>query len=397
MNIGELFVTLGVKGKGLGTLKDVAKMVGNLPVDAAAAIAGMAGISLELGKMAQEAMATSVAFQAFSNQTGLSWQQLQRWQIVAEQANVSTESVASSVTTLERNLAEIRLGRGNIAPFQMLGIGVGPGTNAFAVLDQLRQKIRGLNPATATNMITQMGLSPEMMNVLRLSDRQFAEFGARIHGINDQQQQDFLKTKLAVTQLGQAFRYTMFGIVSDFAQAWEKASQFRDILKVLGVAAAAAAIYFFPLTSAMAALILVLDDLAVYFVGGHSLTGEGVKGLKKFFTDLGDQVRNMTWIQRLVFFESILSKIAITAEKLSSLASGNILPLLGDLAPAGMSIARKEWGALRDMFSGGGDRNMENHISINVHSDGPLDAPGWGDVAHMVRKSVENAHLQLNN
>lgn len=397
MNIGELFVTLGVKGKGLGTLKDVAKMVGNLPVDAAAAIAGMAGISLELGKMAEEAMATSVAFQAFTNQTGLSWQQLQRWEIVAEQANVSTQAMASSISTLERNLAEIRLGRGNIAPFQMLGIGVQPGTDAFTVMEKLRDRIKGLNPATATNMITQMGLSPEMMNVLRLSDRQFAEFGARVHGINEQQQQDFLKTKLTVVQLGQSFRYAMFGIISDFSQAWERASQFRDILKVIGVAAAAAAIYFFPLTASLAALILVLDDLAVYFVGGHSLTGEGVKGLKKFFKDLGEQVQNMTWIQRLVFFESILAKIAGTAEKLSSLASGNILPLLGDLAPAGMAIARSEFGALRNLFGGGGDRNMDNHININVHSAGPLDAPGWGDVAHMVKKSVEDAHLQLNN
>jgi hypothetical protein len=390
VNIGELFVTLGVKGRGLGTLKDVAKMVANLPVDAAAAIAGMAGISLELGKMAEEAMATSVAFQMFSNQTGLSWQQLQRWQIVAEQANVSTQTMASSISQLERNIAEIRLGRGNIAPFQMLGIGVGPGQTAFGVLEQLRDKIKGINPATATNLISQMGLSPELMNVLRLTDRQFAEFASHVHGINERQQRDFLNAKLSITQLGQAFRYTMFGIISDLEEAWEKASKFKEAIKILGIAAAGAAIYFFPLTAALAALLLVLDDLAVYSVGGRSLFGEGIKGFDKFIRDLTGQ-HDFSILDKLSHLADIIERI----QKASYNAGASTRQLFEEIFHGGLS------GTLAMIRSGErpqtGDRNMENHINIHVNNDGPLDAPGWGDVAHMVRKSVEDAHLQLNN
>jgi hypothetical protein len=386
LNIGELFVTLGVKGQGLGTLKDVAKTFANLPVDAAAAIAGMAGISLELGKMAEEAMHTAVAFQMFSNQTGLSWQQLQRWQIVAEQANVSAESVATSISTLERNLAEIRLGRGNIAPFQMLGIS--PQQNAFAVLEQLRKRIQGLNPATATNMITQMGLSPDMINVLKLTDQQFEAFANHVHGLNERQEQDFLKSKLAIVQLGQAFRYTMFGILSDFSEAIQKSTQFKGVLIALGLVAAAAAIYFFPLTAAVLGLILVLDDLAVYFTGGKSLTGLGVKGLKKFFGDFASQFENASWLGKFMLFESILSKVASAAEKLSGLASGNILPVLGDILGPGVSLAKAE---AQKIY------NLTTNVHVNAHGTGGALDPGWVDVAHMIKKSVESAHLQLNN
>jgi hypothetical protein len=387
LNIGELFVTLGVKGQGLGTLKDVAKTIANLPVDAAAAIAGMAGISLELGKMAEEAMKMAVSFQSFTNQTGLSWQELQKWQLVAEQANVSAETVASSVNTLERNLAEIRLGRGNIAPFQMLGIS--PQQNAFAVIEQLRQRIKGINPATATNLISQMGMSPDMMNVLRLTDRQFDDFASHVHGINERQEKDFLRAKLAVTQLGEAFRYTMFSIISNLTEAYEKVEKFRNILIAVGVVALAAAAYFFPITASIAALILVLDDLAVYFTGGKSITGLGVQGLKKFFDDIAKTFENASWLQKFILFEDILSKIAIAAEKIGGIATGNWLPMIGDLFGPGLSMAKSE---ISKVFS--------PTTNVTVHVNGgaaTLDAPGWQDVANMLKKSVESAHYQLNN
>ncbi len=393
MNIGELFVTLGVKGKGLGTLKDVAKMVADLPVDAAAAIAGMAGISFELSKMAEEALATSVAFQAFSNQTGLSWQELQKWQNVAEQANISAQSVAQSVSTLERNLAEIRLGRGNVAPFQILGIS--PNQNAFAVIEQLRSRIKNLNPATATNLISQMGLTPDMMNVLRLTDHQFTEFANHVHGINERQQQDFLKSKLALVQLGQTFKYYIFGIIGDFSAVINKAMQFKDVMKQLGIAALALAAYFFPVTASIAALLLVLDDLAVYSVGGKSLFGEGIKGFDKFMKQLTGQ-HDFSVIDKLDHLASIMERIQKAAYGAGAGLRATIDELIG-LGPAGAIDALRH-GMLPSQREGGGDRTMNTTINLHVaNAEGGLDAPGWQSVANMIKKSVEDAHLQLNN
>ncbi len=412
MNIGELFVTLGIKGQGLGTLKEIGKTIANLPVDAAAAIAGMAGISLELSKMADQAIHTAVAFKSFGNQTGLSWKELQKWQIVAEQANVSTDAVASSVEALERNIQEIRIGRGNIAPFQMLGINP-VGQNAFQVIEQLRTRTKGINPAMATNLIAQMGLSPEMMNVLRLSDRQFAEFANRVHGINERQEQDFLKAKLTVTQFGQSFRYAMFGIVSDFVEAIQKSTQFKDTLIAIGLVAAGIAVYFFPVTAAVAALILVLDDLAVYFTGGKSLTGAGLKGLDKFMAELTgnknfsaiktfsdaidaianafDRLNNSSESAGASLRRSIQQFFGLgIADKIKAFRDGELPPQsIPSIGLAGLINSNRSLGAEGTARS--------TTVNMNIQGDGSLDAAGWSNVAHMIRKSVEDAHLQLNN
>jgi ribosomal protein S13 len=390
VNIGELFITLGVKGQGLGTLKEVSKAIADLPLDAVAAIAGMAGISFELSKMAELAMKTVVGFQMFTSETGLSWQELQKWQIVAEQANVSTESVASSISTLQRNLAEIRLGRGNIAPFQMLVIN--RRQDAFGVIEQLRQKIKGINPATATNLISQMGLSPDMMRVLQLTDRQFTEFANHVHGLNERQYKDFLQAKESLVQWEQTFRYFMFGIIAHFTEAIEKGLQFKQLLVGLGIIAGVIAVQFFPVTAAIAALILVLDDMAVYATGGKSLTGAGVKGLNKFLADLTGN-KDFSIIEKIENLATAILHLgdALLAFKHASDWAGQALH--DDLFAGGLSgLIQAIRGGTRPEY-----RNMDSVVNVHVNNQGPLDMEGWNNIGHMVKRSVQDAHLQLNN
>lgn len=83
MNIGEFFVTLGVDAETM-KVKDFVKSLSELPVEAVASIAALAGISFELTRIAEQAMAAAVGFEKFQNQTGLSGMELQRWQIVAQ-------------------------------------------------------------------------------------------------------------------------------------------------------------------------------------------------------------------------------------------------------------------------------------------------------------------------
>ena len=308
MKIGEFFVQLGVQSDSK-TLKEFTNEIANLPVSVAGGIAALIGLEYELTKLAGEAMNTAIGFQMFTNQTGLSWQELQKWQLVAAQANVSTDAVASSINALQRQMAEIHLGRGNIAPFQLLGIS--PTGTAFDVLDKLRDRIKGLDAATGTNLITQMGLSPEMINVLKLSDSEFSRLSKTVRGMTTEQEGQFLRTKQSLVQLGMAFKYAGFDIVGHFLAAFEKISpmlntvhfgflRLRDILIAL-------AIYFFPIQAAILGLLLVLDDLAVYFTGGKSITGQAIEGLKKFGAELKDafNIGNIGAITRLLNFGSM--------------------------------------------------------------------------------------------
>lgn len=364
LKVGDLFVQLGISADS-AKVKDFAKALGNLTVDAAAAIVGLAGVQYKLAQIANEAMNVAVGFQQFTAQTGLSWRELQKWQIVAEQANVSAESVASSVGALQRNLAEIRLGGGNIAPFQMLGINANQ--SAFGVLQQLRGAIKGLDNATATNMISQMGINPEMMELLTLSDEKFKELSKTVVGMNQAQSETFLKAKESLVQFGLQARYIGFGVVANLVNGFtalkERLFEIRGVLPVLGAAFAAAALYFAPITASIALLLLALEDLAVYFAGGKSVTGLAVEGLKKLASI---DFKNMNGFTKAI---SSLGPVA------AMIASAN--PLTSGVATAAKLI------------------QMSNKIDIAVHGSASADETAKA-VKKEFDKSVNEAALQTD-
>ncbi len=345
-------------------LKDFVGDLGDMHIGTLANISSVAALAAELVNLGNEAISASIGFQKFTNQTGLSWVELQKWQIVGEQANVSAETIAGSLTALQKNLAEIRLGRGNIAPFQMLGIGVNG--SAFDVLDQLRSKIKGLDAATATNLMEQMGINGDMINVLKLSNEEFAKLSHTVGGLTKDQEQQFLRTKQAVVQLGQVFKYAGFDIVSHFLGAFEKLVpllnqahfgflRLRDVLIAL-------AIYFFPVQAAIIGLLLLLDDLAVYFTGGKSLTGKGIEGLKHFAQEMKDAFN----IPNL--------------EKLTALLAGRGSFGLGGIVAAGV----------------GGAKMLANTFNINVTGAGSaVDIAN--EVTRQITRHFSNSEQELNN
>lgn len=283
MKLADFFVQIGVDADSL-KVKDLAKAVGNIPLEVAGAVAALAGLEFGIAKLAGEAMSVAVGFEAFHNQTGLSAQELQKWQVVAAQANVSAEAMNSSVVGLQKNLAEIKLGRGNLQPFLMMG--VNPRDNAFGVLSQIRKRLPGMDRTMATNLISQMGLSPEMMNVLTLSSRKFEEFGRRVRGMSAEDEQAFLKSKLALTQLGLEFKDFSFShlapLAGNFAELLSSLNNMKIVLPAIGTAAAALGLAFAPMTTAIVALIGLMDDLVAYKEGRNSLFGTIFGGIKNY-------------------------------------------------------------------------------------------------------------------
>lgn len=360
MNVGEFFVSLGFNADTV-KVKDFAQAVSSLPIDIAASIVALAGIDYELLKVTEQAMDASVAFDHFANQTGLSWQELQRWQIVAAQANVSADAVASSVTAISRQLAEIRLGRGNIAPFQILGIGTNQ--NAFQVLDQLRQRIKGLEPSMATNLLSQMGIDPAMINVLRLSNAEFAKLSHTVAGMSGNQEGSFLRAKESLVQFGLVAKYLGFDVAANLVWAFENLykvlSKFKIVMAGVAVVLAGLAAYFFPITAAILALILVLDDLSTYFQGGDSLFGLAIKGIKEL-------------VQELDPFAGKLGALGKIAGFGASLAA---------LGPVG--IGQQAVGAI--------SRVVNQSVNVQVHSTAPAH-----DVAKEVKAHIDRAASQAS-
>jgi hypothetical protein len=375
VNLEEFFVTIGFNADTI-KVKEFVGALAEMPLQAAAGIAALAGIDYQLLKIADEAINASVAFQMFGSQTGLSWQELQKWQIVAQQANVSADAVTQSVTSLQRQMAEIKLGRGNIAPFQILGID--PRQDAFSVLRQLRERLRGVEPAMATNLIQQMGIDPSMIQLLRLSNTEFEKLSKTVKGMTSGQEKVFLEAKKNLVQFRIEAQHlgieVVAPLVQDFNQLVTYIGKFVTGLRTLNVwipgvviAAAALSVAFAPITAGIIALLLVLDDLATYFRGGTSVTGLAIDGIKK----LGEALKE-----------------ALPTSVMASLARlGGVLASVASLASSPLHAAMS---AIQPATHAGTAQSVSHSVNQNVTVHVNSTAPAH-DVAKEVKAHIDRA------
>jgi uncharacterized protein YeaO (DUF488 family) len=176
MNVGELFVTLGVSAD-TAKITDFKKGLSEAIYESTAMIAALTGMSFYFQDMLTETLGTAFALQKFAMTTGLSREELQKWQIAGQMANVSAKTVAGSVMGLQQSLTLLKMTGQGAQPFMFLGIN--PNGNAFEVLNQLRDKLRNataeMRPFIASQM-EQMGVSKDMIPLLMADNQQWAEY-----------------------------------------------------------------------------------------------------------------------------------------------------------------------------------------------------------------------------
>lgn len=173
MKIGELFVALGFKADNK-KLDQFSKSINGIKKNLLLTQVAFAGAIFGLDRFVNGTLKGVVALRSLNQITGLSIKQIQKWQQAGQLADLSltAENVSNSIAKLQNNLAEIRRGKGNIAPFQLLGIDIS-GKNAFQVLESIRTNIKDIDNATAVNLIKKLGLDAKFISVLRLSNKEF--------------------------------------------------------------------------------------------------------------------------------------------------------------------------------------------------------------------------------
>lgn len=215
MKIDELFIALGVvadekKARDFFNVLDTGRQI--MLGLAATAV----GTTLSIGAMFDKTMTAAVALSNFSAATGLSSQELQRWQHAGESMGLSVDEVTSSIAALNREL-EIEKRTGGGALSSALGQ-ILPGKtildfkNAFELLEGLREGIpgKGIPAQTLSNLLVQAGLSENMGKLIRMNRGQFA--GAANAGtvFSDRDIAVMTRANAALKNLGQTISY-IFG------------------------------------------------------------------------------------------------------------------------------------------------------------------------------------------
>jgi hypothetical protein len=326
-NIGAFFVTLQIEGaRALAKLEPTLNKVAKATVGLNIALAGTA---LAFDRFVSGTVASANQVSDFVLQTELATKSLNEWASVAQKVNqgLNFNLVTQNIENLQKKLTDIQIGRGDIAPFQLLGIDV-MGKNAFQVLEQLKTQVKGLDNALATNLIEQLGLDARFLDVLRLTNAEFDELKGNF----------FLDSKqiAVVTEMGRSINNLKTTLLSLKDQAvaklapsviklfkefdnWAKKNAkeiiqvFNDIsrafgsfavsvgrvLGVLGNLAGAlfntehgasvliAAFTFLlglmrPFLLKWGLIFLILEDIAVWFQGGESAFGGFYDAIAKF-------------------------------------------------------------------------------------------------------------------
>jgi cell division protein ZapA (FtsZ GTPase activity inhibitor) len=334
LNIGEIFLRLGVKGENLEKL-------GKFKTDAHGAAGAAGSLASAAGKIDQKlkeagdrireflgplttirlqmlatvgAMtlltekASKVAFELskFTNLTGLSAQKLQEWQQAAAASNVSAEEMQTSIEGLRQASVDISLGKGNLAPWAMLGID--PRQDPFVILDQLQTKLKAFPAAMGTKLAGDLGLGGNMINFLKeaknlqavdksllLSDKEIArlkEFNILFNRIWDNAKRTMQQFGIIAQPIAEfvlkAFDRMSRAMMDGVRVVQWLGDRFKSLGPILGAIAVAVAAYFFPVTAALIATALVLEDIASYARGDDSIIGRLIERYKDFHAVLLD-------------------------------------------------------------------------------------------------------------
>jgi hypothetical protein len=377
-SIGELFIELGVKTDTAAINKvgdGVKKLRTNLLLTAGAFTGAIAG----LDRFVNSALKGVVALQNMNAQTGLSIEKLQQFQQAGQLSNLalSADQIAQSIGNVQKNLAQIKIGQGNIAPFQLLGIDVA-GADAFDVIDQLRDSIKGIDPAIATNLVSQLGLTPDFINILKLSRKEFEALGKNTF-LNKRQRADIDKVGTSIKALTLRFKALkdqavakiapqlndlvqkffkwmkdngekIVNVISSIARGFAKfasaignafdiSSRFIESIfglengiKVLAIAFGFLTLSFSPFLAGLAAIILILDDIAVFRRGGKSLIGDLVEGFK----DLPDFAKILGGATLVAGIAKISGSIGLLGKAIRGLSGLSVIlnPITAFLAAA---------------------------------------------------------------
>lgn len=285
MNVGDFFVALGLKvdSKDHATLNKFVQSLGNLDLASIAAVAGLGALAYSFEKVYSSAMEAALGVHGFEVQTGLSGKQMQMWANLAEQLGASASDATNTIKNLALASEQIKLGQGNIAPYQMLGID--PRQDPFKIIDQLHERVKKLNPSMARLILSQMGVSEGMLNVINAADEEYYAMRQQVFITEKHVEslRELNKEWVIIKQAVVAFAHNLMG---DLAPALQHSLHYiksavkgmNNLIDMIGkpTAFAIGAVLVTalnPFVTLIGLAILALDDLYRAIHGGKSVIG----------------------------------------------------------------------------------------------------------------------------
>jgi hypothetical protein len=177
MNIASLFVTMGLKGNN-EAVKGIQNIRGQLNEAKSVTLgwrAAMLGVVYGLQKWMSNSTSQGMALKQFADYTGLSIDQLQRWQYLFKKSGVEAAEVEQSLVGLQNTLTKFQMGEDLPAGFEQISTAVGgidtsKLNDTFYVMQKMREYAQKETNVGVRNVNLQsMGYSPKAIQALATS------------------------------------------------------------------------------------------------------------------------------------------------------------------------------------------------------------------------------------
>ena len=365
-SIGELFIELGVVGnpeevKAFNKkIKEVAK---NFDVTVKSAIKSNSAIKrFENGlKNLQAALKATAIVQTInkvnqltnalveSNQamlnltrtSDLSLKTFQKWDSIGRMFGI--RNAAQQLEGLNKRLFELRLTGEGARGFQIAGINP-IGQDAEGVLEQLRERVKGLSDTSASWLLEQMGLDPQMLNLLRMEREEFEKLNAELkkYRLTPEQRRSIQQMNIYLEVSKQKLQYLKDRAILAIMPAWNKFMEslarvteglvrfvkwVSDLISqsprlqiaLKGIAAALGVLLAIinPLWAALIALYLIVDDIMGYFQGKDSLIGVFINGIEAYMSELKEKFGELTFNKLIPEITIDVTKVIIKAGEIA--------------------------------------------------------------------------------
>lgn len=250
----------------------------------------------------------------------------QKWNNIGKMLGV--RNAADQIANLNQRLFELKLTGKGAEGFMLAGINP-LGQDAEGIMEQLRNRVAGLDDTAAAFLLNQMGLDPTMLHLLRLSRQEFEELGRAVkqYQLTPEQVQQIQKLNIQLQLAQIRFQYLKDRAILAIMPLWTKlvgavsriATGFLKIVdaitsflnKVPALKNAIIAIgavfmaYFQPVWALCSALFLLIDDIMTFVQGGRS----GIGYLLYFIDEISQKINSIMmpeWLEKfMAFFQGI--------------------------------------------------------------------------------------------
>lgn len=313
-------------------------------------VGALTGAAIALNKLTNELVQSNQAMLNLTRTTDIAQSTFQKWGGIGKMLGV--ENADQQLAGLNQRLFELMLTGEGARGFQLAGINP-IGQDAEGVLEQLRNRISGLSDTSASYLLQQMGLDPQMLHLLRMSREEFEALGEtirkyqltpeqsqQIQEMNMQLQIASIKMKYFKDKAVLALMPYWVKFVQSVANIAEGLSKLVDYISSLtigsvklttviktalipalfGIGVAIAPVQT-AIVGLLSTLYLIADDVAHYFNGGGSVLGVIIN----FFDEINNKINAIDtpqWIKDLLILVNNGGNLVSTLNDLQKSRNG---------------------------------------------------------------------------